>query len=268
MINFDNSVHKFYRDGWLCFDTDPKLQGWVAHALPHAIAAMHSPQHSKWWRYGNTWFVGVNALPNDDAGRLADGPPLNGTARKFINQHIPFCGYAWDRAQVSVCMPGYPKQDDNEPSNAHRYRINRDAAHIDGLRKVEPQRKRFLDEYHGFIFGLPMVKFSHGASPFVVWQGSHTIAYQAFNEFYKRHPVASWCSIDATDMYQTVRRQIFKQCQRVEISLLPAQAFVVHRFALHGMAAWAAGATATATGRMICYFRPEIDDPFNWLTAP
>ena len=268
MTTAADDLHLFEKNGWLSFDHDSHLQTWIDHALPAAKRAMGTSEHVNWWRYSDTWFVGVNALPNNQAGQLPGGPPLCGQAISFISRHLPFKDFDWDKAQVSVCMPGYPQPGPQEPESAHRYRVNRDAAHIDGLRRVEPERRRFLDEYHGFILGIPMQEFGKGASPFVVWEGSHLIAAKAFNDFYRDIPSDKWSSVDATDLYHSIRRQMFEQCKRVEISLRPGQCFVVHRFALHGMAAWREPQGVSVEGRMISYFRPEIDDPVAWLTAP
>jgi hypothetical protein len=59
----------------------------------------------------------------------------------------------WDRAQVSVCYPGYPKPMDGETDGQHRFRRDRDAAHVDGLLGLGQPKRRFLKEPHQFILG-------------------------------------------------------------------------------------------------------------------
>jgi hypothetical protein len=42
----------------------------------------------------------------------------------------------------------------------------------------------------------------------------------------------------------------------------------VHRLCLHGVAPWAADATAPPEGRMIAYFRPMLRSVAAWLHDP
>ena len=87
-------------------------------------------------------------------------------------------------------------------------------------------------------------------------------------ERFKNIPPHLWGDEDVTDIYQQTRREVFDNCKRVEIHAKPGEAFVAHRLLVHGMAAWGDSATASKDGRMICYFRPELGDPYNWLEAP
>ncbi|NQV45179.1 MAG: hypothetical protein HQ501_09765, partial [Rhodospirillales bacterium] len=155
----------FFDTGWCRFPHDPALAEWVTHALPAARLAVTAPENAEWHRCQGTWFVGVNALPNDSRGALGDGPPLAGQAVNFIHQELGLTGFAtgdgtgfatgsangfeWDRAQVSICYPGYPKPMEAESDANFAYRRDRDAAHVDGLRHVGPDRRRFLLEHHG-----------------------------------------------------------------------------------------------------------------------
>ena len=104
-----NEADQFFRDGWCQFGFDPALAEWVGHALPAARDCVSDPAHAQWLRYGGTWFAGVNALPNDAAGRLSGGPVLAGAAIDFIHRELAGTDFNWDRAQVSVCYPGYPQ---------------------------------------------------------------------------------------------------------------------------------------------------------------
>jgi hypothetical protein len=111
-----------------------------------------------------------------------------------------------------------------------------------------------------------MVEFDPDASPFVVWEGSHQIMRDAFIEVLHGVPADQWGEMDITGAYHQARRKIFESCKRVEVYATPGQAYLVHRFALHGIKRWQSSAGETPDGRMICYFRPNIDDPENWLS--
>ena len=257
----------FFRDGWCVFDHDPVLATWVDGALPAARATTREPENQAWFRYRRTWFAGVNVLPNAPDGSLPDTPPLAGKAVSFIADRLGLSGFVWDRAQVSICYTGYPQPMEGESEGLHRFRRDRDAAHVDGLLREGPARRRFLREHHGFILGIPMVRFDPGASPFVVWRGSHKLIRHAFRERFDGIPADQWTDQDVTETYHTVRRRAFDECERVEIHAWPGEAFLVHRLALHGVAPWAPDAEAGDDGRMIVYFRPEIGGPHDWLNA-
>ena len=258
----------FFEKGWCRFPCDPALMEWVEHALPSARATVSEPANAQWLRCGGTWFAGVNVLSNDAAGVVGDGSALVGIAVDFIGSELGLNEFAWDRAQVSVCYPGYPKPMPEESDTAFRYRRDRDAAHLDGLLREGVERRRFLREHHGFILGIPMVQADEGASPLVVWEGSHELARETFQEVFAGEQPTSWSDIDVTEIYQALRRRIFNQCRRVEVSAAPGEAYLVHRLALHGVAPWSPHAKSTADGRMIVYFRPETGGPEAWLSAP
>ena len=77
-------------------------------------------------------------------------------------------------------MRGYPKPRKGESESAFRYRLNRDAAHVDGLLPVGAHRQRMLKEPHAYVLGLPLNESAAGASPLVVWEGSHVIMAEVF----------------------------------------------------------------------------------------
>ncbi|MEM8646240.1 MAG: hypothetical protein AAGF86_07835 [Pseudomonadota bacterium] len=258
---------QFYQSGWCRFPFDPVLADWVHHSLDAARETLNAPEQAEWLRCGGTWFAGVNALPNDEAGAVAGGPAVSGAAIDFIAQELGLSGFTWDRAQVSICYPGYPKPGDHETEAAARFRRNRDAAHVDGLLPEGPNRRRHLREHHGFLLGIPMAEVGAGASPLVVWEGSHELMRSAFSEVFQNLPPDAWGDVDVTEPYQAARRRAFETCERVEIPAQPGEAYLVHRLALHGVAPWAEGATAGPDGRMVCYFRPEMGGPEDWLRA-
>lgn len=249
------------RRGWRLFPREAAVEAWVDHARPTALATLDDPRHARWWRSGGTWFAGVNVLPNDARGRLAGGPPLAGAAVEAITRALG-APPDWDPGQVSVCRPGYPVQE-GESDAAFRFRRDRDAAHVDGLVPEGPARRRVLAEPHAFLLGLPLTDCSGGASPFVVWDGSHIVMARALSQALGPDP-ALWPGRDVTAAYQAARRACFETCERVEIAASPGEAVLVHRLALHGMARWRDGAKAPPEGRAIAYFRPLLADPSAW----
>jgi hypothetical protein len=260
--------HPFFDLGWCRFAYDRALADWVECTLPVARAAVAAPENAEWLRYQNTWFAGVNALPNDASGRVAGGTALAGAAAQFVGDTLGLREVALDRAQISVCYPGYPQPMSGESSAVHRFRRDRDAAHLDGLLPIGPQRRRHLREHHGFLLGIPMVEASADASPFVIWERSHEVIRAALRPLFDGLPVAAWGDVDVTDVYHAARRTIFDACKRVVIAARPGEAYLVHRLAVHGMAPWGPGATAGPDGRMIVYFRPETGGAEAWLNAP
>ena len=258
----------FHKTGWCRFPRDPELSAWIASALPAARAAVTAPDNAKWLRCGGTWFAGVNVLPNDERGAVATGPPLGGEAAEFIRNALGHRGIAWERAQVSVCYPGYPQKTEAESDRAFRYRRDHAAAHVDGLLPVGEERRRHLREHHAFLLGLPMVEASADASPFVVWEGSHEILRKALCDAFGDTPPERWRDTDVTEIYHAARRRIFEDCRCVEIAARPGEAYVVHRLALHGMARWSPDATRGPDGRMIVYFRPALLTAQQWLERP
>ncbi|WP_261194055.1 hypothetical protein [Pseudoruegeria sp. SHC-113] len=253
--------------GWLRFPVDRALLRWVEAARPHALAALKGPAHAHWYRHGGTWFAGVNALENDSSGQI-DGVPLAGEALDFIAQHIGG-PEAWDKAQISGVLPGYPGKDATESAAAHQFRLLRDAAHVDGLLPIGPERRRKAAEPHCFILGLPLTEASEGASPLVVWEGSHEVIRAAFRDALAGVSPQDLAEHDLTEVYQATRRAIFERCLRRELPARPGEALLVHRLALHGIAPWAQSAEAAPAGRVIAYFRPPMPGGvLEWLAAP
>ena len=258
-------LETLHKHGWTCFAQDAKIAKWVAHVQPRAADIASNPAHiAAWLRYGGTWFAGVNILPNDLCGRLGTGPALAGKAVDFLTElHGPL---ALDQAQISVIYPGYPAHDGSESDAAHRYRHIRCAAHVDGLRPAGPDRRRYIQEPHQFVLGIPLVATSEEASPMVVWQGSHHIIRAAFKSVLDTVPGADWPRIDLTEVYHQARKKCFETCTRVTVLAEPGECYVLHRLALHGIAPWGEGAVAPTAGRMVAYFRPLNDGNLHdWL---
>lgn len=263
-----NHARHFFDRGWCQFEADPLLQDWVDAALAPARAARQDPAHGEGLRYQDTWFAGVNALDNSDTAEVGGSGPLRGRAVDFIAAELGFFDFAWDRAQVSICYPGYPLPMPGESPARTRYRRERDAAHVDGLLREGPGQRRHLREYHGFILGIPLVDFDARASPFVIWEWSHEIMRRRFAERFAGIEPEQWGEEDITEVYHAAREQVFSRCKRVELHARPGEAFLVHRLSLHGTAPWGANAQAGPDGRMICYFRPPILEPRAWLYDP
>ncbi len=252
--------------GWTRFAFDPALARWAEHADAAAVHAENDPDNAEWLRCGGTWFVGVNALPNDAGGQLPGGPPLTGAAIEAA--HGLSGGAPLDRAQASVCYPGYPRQGEDESDSAFVYRRDRDAAHVDGLHRIMPGRRRRLLERHAYILGLPLNDAPPDAAPFVVWEGSHKIMQAAFIRRFESVAPERWADEDVTEAYQAARREVFAICDRVEIAARPGEAFLTHRHVLHGVGPW--GADSGGARRALAYFRPEFAAPSeasDWLTA-
>ncbi len=252
----------FDRLGWCRFPFDSSVAGWVEAALPEALRVSQDPDWvANWLRCGGTWFAGVNALPNDARGAVPGGPKFSGAAAEFVETR--FGSQHWDRAQISVIYPGYPREMAGESVSAFRFRRDRDAAHVDGLLPEGSERRRHLREAHGFVLGLPLNETSPEASPMVVWEGSHLVMRAAFAEALSGVDATNWGDVDLTDIYQQARRTCFETCRRVTVHAVPGEAYLIHRLALHGVAPWRGGAPDTA--RIIAYFRPELRHVADWL---
>ncbi|MFN0190599.1 MAG: hypothetical protein ACKVP5_01300 [Aestuariivirga sp.] len=248
--------------GWIRFPADDAIAAWVKSvAVPARTAADH-PENAHWWRHGRTWFVGVDALGNDATGSVNGGPPLAGRAVDFIRNTLGLANIASHRGQVSICTPGYPKRDPGESEQAHRYRMKRAAAHVDGLHGEGPHRRRHLRELHDFILGIPIDDIDTGASPFVIWEGSHHIMKRQLRENYGSIAPERWGDIDITETYHAARQRVFETCRRTDVTARSGECYLVHRFALHGVAPWQESKLASRT---VVYFRPCQLAPEIWL---
>ncbi|MDJ0777048.1 MAG: hypothetical protein QNJ85_04230 [Gammaproteobacteria bacterium] len=263
-----NQAEHFFARGWCRFPFDRQILAWRDAAVDAARATLADPRHAAWYRYDNTWFAGVNVLPNRGDSAVGEGRPLAGEVIEFISHTLGLSDFAWDPAQVSVCFPGYPRPMAGESEARARYRRERDAAHVDGLLPEGERRRRHLREYHGFILGIPLVEFDPGAAPFVVYEGSHEIMRASFRRSFAGLAPADWGEVDVTDAYQAARERAFAESPRVEVHARPGETFLVHRLLLHGTGPWQEQAGAGPDGRMICFFRPPILAPGDWLERP
>ncbi len=255
------------RQGWALFPAEQAVRDWAEAARIAAVQSVADPGQALGLVCEGTWFVGVDALPNDAAGAVPGGPALTGVA--FDVASTLYGRLPLHKGQVSVVYPGYPRPRDGESEAAFGYRKRRDAAHVDGLLPTGPDRRRHLLERHAYILGLPLTQSGAGASPLTIWQGSHHVMRRAFSAALKGVDPSDWGKFDLTDIYTATRREVFETCPRRLVTAAPGEAYLVHRLALHGVAPWEDGAEASEEGRMIAYFRPEWPDPGDeWLTAP
>jgi hypothetical protein len=245
--------------GYTQFVFDPRLAAWAAHTASVSPAILSDPAHEKWWRHQRTWFVGVDAMPNDGEGRLPGGPPLAGEAIEFVYQQFGFAG-PWHKGQLSVCFPGYPQPDPHESEAQHKFRLTRDAAHVDGLYGEGPTKRRHFREVHQFILGIPLNAASEEDSPLVCWEGSHLIMQDMFAQAFAGIAEARWSAVDVTEAYHAARQHCFETCRRVTVHAQSGEAYIIHKFALHGVAPWTGG-SAPGASRMIAYFRPQTLSP-------
>jgi hypothetical protein len=253
--------------GWEVFPPEPAVTEWLRTAGPAARAAVRDESlRQLWLRHGGTWFVGVDVLPNGPDGAVAGGPALSGRAldaARAVAGSVPL-----HRAQVSATWPGYPMRDPEESEAAHRFRRDRDGAHLDGLLPVGPEKRRFLREMHAFVLGIAASEAEEGAAPLVVWEGSHLLIRAAFAEAFAGVPPEDWPDVDVTEVYQATRRAVFADCPRRVVALRPGEAVLLHRHAIHGVAPWVEGARTDPDGRINIYFRPEVARTSDWLDLP
>lgn len=238
--------------GWHRIGPDPAIAAWARAALP--VAARAIAESAEGWRCGGTWFVGVDALPNGPDGTVA------GAA--FPWAALPLTPLPLHRAQLSVIRPGYPQPSPEESASAFRFRQTRDAAHLDGLLPVGPDRRRMIREPHAWILGLPLTDIR--AAPLVVWEGSHRIMAQALRAALHPHPPEHWGDIDVTDAYQAARAEVFRTCPRRKLPAGVGEATLLHRLTVHGVAPWH---SAEQDDRIIAYFRPMQTSVVEWISA-
>jgi hypothetical protein len=202
--------------------------------------------------------VGLDLLPNDATGRVG-GVDLPWADLGLVCEPL-------HRAQLSTIHPNYPQPSAEESATAYAFRLNRDAAHLDGLLPIGADRHRMVKEPHAWILGLPLNLSD--ASPLVVWEGSHLILQAFLREALAPHKPETWGDVDVTQAYTAARRRIFDTCPRIPLQVRPGEATLLHRLTLHGVAPWAAGVTAPPEGRIIAYFRPLMGTVQDWLLNP
>ncbi len=254
-------------NGWQVFGVEPDVSAWVEDVRGPAIATSRDPAlRAAWLRHGGTWFVGVDALGNDEAGRVGAGPAFGGAAYRAASEVTAVTQL--HLAQISITFPGYPLRDADGSEAAHRFRRRRDAAHLDGLLPVGPEKRRHLREPHAWILGIALTEAEAEAAPLVVWEGSHRVVRVAFKQAFRGIAPKVWGDVDVTEIYKATRATVFETCARREVPLQVGETVLLHRMVIHGVAPWADGAEADPEGRAIAYFRPCFGDPADWLSCP
>ncbi|WP_438987571.1 hypothetical protein [Marivivens donghaensis] len=242
--------------GFIQFDATPEATAWAKAANVAADAVLSDPaMQAKWLRHGKTWFVGVDALPNDDAGAIG-GVALRGPWDDMVPE-MPL-----HQGQLSVIYSGYPQKDADETDKAHRYRKAKDAAHLDGLIGEGPQKRRFLREPHAYIVAVALNDCT--AAPLVVWPGSEEIMREAFTVAFAGMPPSMWSDIDVTEIYTDARNEVFECCERVELPMKAGQSVLLDRMVIHGTAPEGKD-KVPAAGRRLAFFRPQFDNMRDWL---
>jgi hypothetical protein len=241
--------------GWQRVGPDARIAAWASAAQPLAMEGIAAQPDG--WRCGGTWHVGLEVLPNG-----ADGA-LSGVA--FPWDALPLVPMPLERGQVSAIRPGYPQPWEGEGAAGFAFRQKRDAAHLDGLLAMGPDKRRMVKEPHAWILGIALNDHAADASPLTVWESSHLVLGAALRKALEGVPVAEWGEVDLTAAYKDARKRVFETCARVALPLRPGEASLVHRLTLHGMAPWTEGAAAPPEGRMITYFRPMLPSVAAWL---
>lgn len=246
--------------GWTVLPREESVARWAAaaHVLARKVTADPAMQ-ARWLRHGGTWFVGVDALPNGADGAV-EGMALTGEWRSVTGWTGPL-----HPAQLSVVHPGYPRRDPGESEGQHRFRLERDAAHLDGLLPEGAGRRRFLREPHAFIVGFPLTGMTLETGPFVVWDGSPAMIRDAFAAALSGVAPDEWAQVDLTDLYMATRRRVFETCPRRVVTAQPGETILAHRLSIHGVGPWPADVEGPEGGRMIAWFRPILPCPADWL---
>lgn len=250
---------RFAEEGFVWLEPSPASLDWAGAAWDAAAPRVADPAwRSQWLRCDGTWFTGVDLLPNAPDGSVGGQPlPVPDLVGELGLTHA-----AWHAGQVSVTYPGYPRPKEGESPGAARYRMTRDAAHVDGLLPEGTPARRFLREPHAFILGIALTDSAPDASPLVVWPGSHRTMGAAFRTARAPHPGPAG-TLDLTEEYAAARRAVFASHTRTVVPLRRGAMILLHRHLLHGIAPWRAG--ADDAGRAIAYFRPQLEDLERWF---
>ncbi|MEM9248041.1 MAG: phytanoyl-CoA dioxygenase family protein [Pseudomonadota bacterium] len=244
------------------FPASAEALRWAVAAWRTAAPRVADPAwQAEWLRCEGTWFAGVDLLPNAPDGSVG-GIPLGGPALDVLDR-LGLRPARWHAAQVSVTYPGYPRAKEGESPGAARFRLRRDAAHVDGLLPEGQPPRRFLREPHAFILGIALTPAPADAAPLVVWPGSHHVLGASFAAERKRAGMPPVDRLDLTQVYAETRRALFETHPRTEIPLAVGEAVLLHRHLLHGIATWRA--PPQTQGRAIAYFRPEFDEAEAWF---
>lgn len=247
--------------GYVRLRWHPDIYCWAQAARAVGTKVAQDPaMQATWLQCEGTWFVGVDALPTNPTGAIS-GVGLPQPVTDLIGARTDL-----HPAQLSITYPGYPRPRAGESDAAFRYRYARDAAHMDGVLADGAPKRRFLRECHDWILGIPLTEATPGASPLVVWEGSHHLLQQALQNALLHIPEEDWPTTDITDIYTQTRKIVFTTCRRVRLFTRPGEAVLLNPFLLHGVAPWQPASAASRHGRMVAYLRPETRESRTiWL---
>lgn len=255
--------------GWHRLPASKALKAWAEHHLLPAQQCLHDPKQQSWWCYSNTWFAGVNVLPNNGKGAVDGCPPL---PEALLTELLAYCDASqgdMDKGQISALLPGYPQWDPQQSAAANQFRQQHFAAHLDGLVPIGTQRRRHLTEQHSFILGIGLTDHPEEAAPLMLWPGSQQRIQAWLRSRLANLPSERWAEVDLTDEYQQLRQQILMDTQPMPLPLSKGQGYLLHRHLLHGMGHWPHDIPdPQQQGRIIAYFRPCWHAPSLWLHGP
>ena len=265
------------KNGWSFLNTDHIHYEWIAEAKEQLETKFHQKLYDyNDLRYGSTWFVGANFLDNSSNGNIGTKSMSKFFFSNISKKFGPNIKY-WDKAQVSICWPGYPKKDAKETKKSYDFRIKRFASHIDGIIPFGSKKRRFAKEFHAFILGFPLHNNCLDCAPLVLWEGSHKIFRNFFKEIYEGISFNKISNIDITELYNECRKKVFKNCEVKKITPQFKQPYLLDRHVLHGIDEWREKKNVKCSpknhrllnslsdGRIIVYFRPVFFNPHDWI---
>ncbi len=255
------------QNSWAVCEPDKRMLTWIRNAKNTAQQKLKVDGFDKTQlRCGGTWFVGANFLDNDSFGTL-NKVRLEGMAIEAILERYGRLFCEWDRAQISICYPGYPKPSKQETAAAFSFRKNSFGAHVDGILPIGNPKRRYAKEYHAFIFGIPLEDYNQFAAPVVVWEGSHRIIRTFLSRVLLQNGVEKWKNLDITQIYAEARKEALSKCKKKIIHVPLGGCYVLHRLAVHGIMPWKKRGNSEAESRMVAYFRPILKDSQFWLDS-
>ena len=265
------------KNGWSFLNTDHIHYEWIAEAKEQLETKFHQKLYDyNDLRCGSTWFVGANFLDNSSNGNIGTKSMSKFFFSNISKKFGPNIKY-WDKAQVSICWPGYPKKDAKETKKSYDFRIKRFASHIDGVIPFGSKKRRFAKELHAFILGFPLHNNCLDCAPLVLWEGSHKIFRNFFKEIYEGISFNKISNIDITELYNECRKKVFKNCEVKKITPQFKQPYLLDRHVLHGIDEWREKKNVKCSpknhrllnslsdGRIIVYFRPVFFNPHDWI---
>ena len=125
----DQLLYDYSTKGWVALPFSRGLFHWANTVNNHVNQKLKlMGEAEKDVRCGGTWFPGVNFLDNDPHGNV-DGYNFPSDRTELIKKLEPAFSGFYDRAQISICYPGYPKRMVEESISAFNYRREKFAAH-------------------------------------------------------------------------------------------------------------------------------------------